>query len=161
MRSTPIISSRGPKKRWPEPSGRDETVSCGSTTNLLSSASSAVAFTPARTRGSPSPILFLVVRFQLRHHRRVGKRRRIAQRLAYGDVPQQPAHDLARSDLRQIGGEQNVVRTRDGSDFPDYVLLEAVDQIGRPPLMRPFFQGDECGDRLAFDVVRPPDDRRL
>ena len=84
---------------------------------------------------APAPtlpaVLFLVVRLQLRDHGRIGERRRVAERLAFGDVAQQPAHDLARPRLRQIGGEQNVVGPGDRADLLDDVLLELVDELLR------------------------------
>ena len=59
--------------------------------------------------------------------RRIGQRRRVAQRLALGDVAQQPSHDLARPGLRQIGGEKDVVGACNRADLLDDVLLELVD----------------------------------
>ena len=40
------------------------------------------------------------------------------------------------------------------------VLLQLVDQLRASPL-RAFLQRDERRDRLALDLVRPADDRRL
>ena len=65
----------------------------------------------------PSPFLFFVLVLQLRDDRGIRQRRRVAERLAFGDVAQQAAHDLARARLRQVGGEDDVVRLVDGPNL--------------------------------------------
>ena len=62
-----------------------------------------------------------------------------------------PAHDLARSRLRQIRGKENLIRSRDRADLLDDVLLELVGQ-GRARLDA-FLDGDERRNRLALDLV--------
>src|SRR5688572_31674044 len=47
---------------------------------------------------------------------------------AFGDVTQQPAHDLSRTGLRQLRGEDDVVRPRQGADLLRHVRLELVHQ---------------------------------
>ena len=52
-------------------------------------------------------------------HRRVGERRGVAEIavLVFGDLAQNPAHDLSRARLRQTGGELNEIRRGDGADL--------------------------------------------
>ena len=78
-----------------------------------------------------SAFFFFVLALEPRDDGGIGQRRRIAERLALGDVAQQPAHDLARARLRQIGGEQNLIRPRDRADLLDDVLLQLVGQLRR------------------------------
>src|SRR4051794_20555508 len=80
------------------------------------------------SRLAPSAVLFLVVRLQLSDHRRIGQRRRIAERLALGDVAEQAAHDLAGAGLGQVGGEQDVVWPRNRADLLDDMFLQVVDE---------------------------------
>ena len=61
--------------------------------------------------------------------RRVGERRRVAERLVLGDVAQQPAHDLARTGLRQLLGEQDRLRLRDRADQLGDVVAQLVDEL--------------------------------
>src|SRR5262245_45729224 len=64
--------------------------------------------TPYGRHAAPVPLLlFLVLIPQLRHHAGVGQGGRVAQRLAFGDVPEQPPHDLAGTGLWQIGGKDD------------------------------------------------------
>ena len=80
---------------------------------------------------------FFVLLLELGDHRGIGQRRRVAERLAFGDVAQQPAHDLARARLRQVGGEEDVVGPGDGADLLGDVCLQLVgERLGaraRPP----------------------------
>src|SRR5437667_860650 len=81
---------------------------------------------------SPLPVLFLVIRLQLLYGGRVGERGHVAERLAFGDVAQQPPHDFSRTRFWQIRGEQNIVRSGDRADLLDDVLLQLVgDVLGR------------------------------
>ena len=83
-------------------------------------------------------LFFLVFRLQPGHDRRIGQGRGVAERLAFGDVAQQPPHDLARSGLRQIGGEEDLVGPGDRADLLDDVLLELVGQLRRRRLTPSF-----------------------
>ena len=86
----------------------------------------------------------------------------MSRALCLGDIPQQPAHDLARPRLGQIGGEQNVVGSRDGADLPGHVVLQDVDQIRRlRRAVNALPQCDERGDRLTFDFMSATDDCSL
>ena len=50
---------------------------------------------------TPDPLmLVLVLVFQPCDDGRIGKRRRVAERLTFGDVAQEPPHDLSRARLR-------------------------------------------------------------
>ena len=50
--------------------------------------------------------LFFVLFFELRHHRRIRERRRVAQRAAVSDVSQQAAHDFATARLRHSAAKR-------------------------------------------------------
>src|SRR5262245_36692741 len=82
----------------------------------------------------------------------VGKRRAVAERPAARDVPEQAAHDLARTRLRQLVGEDDPVRPRDLPDLVRDVLAE----LGRHVVVAhdPSLGRDERDDRLPVDVVR-------
>src|SRR5262249_56385186 len=76
-----------------------------------------------RNRSRPPPlcsgrlpaVLFLVVRLEPRDDPGIGERRRVAERLAFGDVAEQATHDFSRARLREIRGEPDVVGPRDGA----------------------------------------------
>src|SRR3954452_21732047 len=51
--------------------------------------------------------LFLVLVFERRDDCRIGERRYVAERAAFGDVTKEAAHDLAAARLREIGSDQN------------------------------------------------------
>src|SRR5215213_266981 len=58
---------------------------------------------------------------------RVGQSRSIPQIfVAFGDRPQDPAHDLAASGLREVVGKDHVVRTGEGSDLLTDVLTQGI-----------------------------------
>src|SRR5262249_15291376 len=103
--------------------------------------------------------LLLVLGLELRHDRRVRQGRSIAERATLGDVPEQATHDLAAARLRQLGGEDDVVRARERADLLGDVGLELVHQLRRA--VDAALHGDERGDRLALDVVRLADHGRL
>src|SRR5262245_1457824 len=85
----------------------------------------------------------------------VGERRAVAERATARDVTEQPAHDLARTRLRQLVGEDDAVRPR---DLPDLVG-DVVAQLGRHVVVADdaALRRDERDDRLAVDVVRARD----
>ena len=75
--------------------------------------------------------IFVLV-LQLRDDARIRESRGVAERLALGDVAQQPAHDLARPRLRQVGGKEDLIGTRDGARLDDdgfFWLLGRVDDV--------------------------------
>src|SRR5690606_9252856 len=71
-----------------------------------------------------SSFLFLILRLQLRHHRRVRQRRGITQRASLRNVAQQPPHDLAGTRLRQVRRKQDLIRPRNCPDLVGDVLLQ-------------------------------------
>ena len=79
--------------------------------------------------------------------------------LPFGDVAEQAPHDLPRACLRQIGGEENIVRPGDRADLPDDVFLQFVAEILGP--RGAVLERDERGDRLSFQFMRTADDRRF
>src|SRR5690606_7874006 len=94
-------------------------------------------------------------------HRRISQGRSIAQvvQLVTGDLAQYAAHDLARAGLRQTGGRLDEVRPGEGADLGGDDGLELGHQLlgDGNPLHR-----DDVGiDRLALDIVRAADHRRL
>ena len=91
--------------------------------------------------------------------RRVGERRRVAERLVLGDVAQQAAHDLARPRLRQLLGEEDRLRLRDRADELGDVVAQLLDELVARLVAAA--QDHERGDRLTGRVVGAPDDRRL
>src|SRR5512132_815346 len=87
----------------------------------------------------------------LLHDLGVGERGDVAERATAGDIADEPAHDLARTRLREIGREDDPVGPRDLADLVRDVLSElAGDRI--VPL-EPALQRDERDDRLAHHVV--------
>src|SRR5450830_1844066 len=104
-----------------------------------------------RSACRPSPFFILVLDLQLRDDRRIRERRRVAERLAFGDVAEEAAHDLAGARLRKIPGEQDLIRPRDPADLPDDVLLQLRDE--RVGWRVPLLQRDEGGNRLSLDLV--------
>ena len=73
-------------------------------------------------------MLVLVLVLEPRDHGRIGQRRGVPERLAFGDVAQQAAHDLAGARLRQIGRENHIVGARNRADLLDDVILQLADQ---------------------------------
>jgi len=108
---------------------------------------------------SALPLFLLVLFLELRDDVGIGQCGRVADRLAFRDVAEQPAHDLSGPRLGQIGGKQDLIRPRDCADLAHDVLLELVGQRDRR--LHAFLQGDERGDGLSLDVVRTADDGRL
>ncbi len=90
---------------------------------------------PERLAPGVSRLQALIFALEPRDDIRIGERRRVAERLAFGDVAQQAPHDLARSRLRQVGGEQNLIGPRDRADLLDDVLLELVDERRRSAIV--------------------------
>src|SRR5512146_1452273 len=76
----------------------------------------------------PSAFLRLVLILERRHDVRIGERRRVTERAALGDVAQEAPHDLARSRLRQIRREQDVVGLGDGADLLRNEVAQLVAQ---------------------------------
>src|SRR5690606_9305746 len=62
------------------------------------------------------------------HDGGVGQRRGVAEglRLVLGDLAEDPPHDLARARLRQLRGELEEVRRRDGAE----VVADVADELG-------------------------------
>src|SRR6266508_2212520 len=75
-----------------------------------------------------APLLFLILLFELRHHRWVGQGRGITQSLPVGDVTQQTAHALAATRLGKLGGKKNFIRTGDRTDLLRHTSFELVHQ---------------------------------
>src|SRR6185437_7728584 len=96
-------------------------------------------------------------------HVRVEQRGRVTERAVVGDVAQQPAHDLARPRLGQVGTDQDVARLRDRADL----LGDVRTQFGCERRTTGFAVGhvalhrDERDDRLAGDRVVRADDSCL
>src|SRR5215211_9140653 len=65
-----------------------------------------------------APLLLLVgeLLLELLHHTGLTQRADIAELPAFGDVPQQPAHDLAGARLRHVGGPDDALRP---GELPD------------------------------------------
>src|SRR6516162_5862117 len=64
-------------------------------------------------------LLVLPVADEIVDHGRVGERRGVAEIavLVFGDLAQNPAHDLSRARLRQTGSELNEIRRGNGADL--------------------------------------------
>jgi Periplasmic binding protein domain len=93
--------------------------------------------TPRTPRTPPS--------LDLLDHRRIGERRRVAERPVLGDAAQEPAHDLPRPRLRQLGREYDVrrmdrTRTADGARVgAELAEEESLWQRASPYLTRSWF----------------------
>src|SRR5687767_1569988 len=95
--------------------------------------SSPITYVFQRSRVSISGIVsstffLFVLRLQTRHDGWIRQRGRVAERLALGDVAQQPSHDLARTRLGQVRRKEDLIRPRDRPDLFDDVLLQLVHQ---------------------------------
>ena len=86
-----------------------------------------------------------------RRRRGVGQRRRVAEVAALGHVAQQPAHDLPRSGLRQLVGEDDGLGPGDGPDVVGHVPRSSSPRSRR--LVLAGLQRDEGDDGLAGGVV--------
>src|ERR1700730_2272751 len=106
-----------------------------------------------------SLFLLSVLVLQPGDHRGVREGGRVAQSLALGDVAEQTAHDLAAAGLRQIGSEDQVVRSRQRADLLRDMPLELLHQLLRSRIA--ILDGDEGRDGLPFDLVGTGDDRGL
>src|SRR6266480_1451783 len=86
------------------------------------------AAAPRPRSGSTQLLLFAAFRrravLDLFDHGRVGEGSRVAELAIFGDVAKQPAHDLPRTRLRQLRGEDDVGRPGDLADFLRHVLAE-------------------------------------
>src|SRR5215470_12703672 len=103
-------------------------------------------------------VLLLVARFESCHDRRIRKRRRVAERFAFGDVTQEAAHDLSGARLRKICGEQNIVRARNRADLLDDMFFQLVDELpGSGVLVRALLERDKRRNRLSLDLMRSAD----
>src|SRR5438046_517559 len=89
----------------------------------------------------------------------VGEGGGVSERLAAGDVPQQPSHDLSRAGLRQLRSEHHRLRAGDGADRLHDVLAELLRQL--LAALVPAAERYEREDRLAGDRVLASDDRRF
>mmetsp|Transcript_35935 Transcript_35935/g.112389 ORF Transcript_35935/g.112389 Transcript_35935/m.112389 type:complete len:281 (+) Transcript_35935:86-928(+) len=76
-----------------------------------------------------------------------------------GDPPQDPAHDFAASRLWQGRGELNLVGGSKGSNLRPHNLLQRLLDLRRHLIS--LLEGNERVDRLSFDRVGKPDDRRF
>ena len=84
--------------------------------------SGAVIPTPKSANGGCPPSLFPVrllggARLQFRDDARIGERRRVAENPAFGDIAQEPAHDLAAARLRQLLRERQIFRMDELSEL--------------------------------------------
>src|SRR5262249_6962038 len=99
----------------------------------------------------------LLVVAELREDRVVLERRRVLHDLdPGGDVAQEAAHDLAAARLRQSFRETDLGRARELPDLPRDVLHQLLPQ--EIAGLVPAADGDERADRLAGQLVGPPDD---
>src|SRR5215469_15600479 len=77
--------------------------------------------TPSEPSERPLSVRLLVlpVADEIVNPWRVGERRGVAEIavLVFGDLAQNPAHDLSRARLRQTGGELNEIRRGNGADL--------------------------------------------
>src|SRR4051812_33739550 len=81
------------------------------------------------------------------HHRGIGERGGVTERLVLGDVAQQPTHDLARARLREVFGEEHRLRLGDGADGLAHVVAQVGDE--RVAGVVAGAQDHEGADRLA------------
>src|SRR5450759_1066029 len=93
------------------------------------------------------------------HHPGICQRGGVAEDAVLGDVAQEPAHDLARSGLGQVGREHQELRPSDRADHIGDVLAQLDGQ--RVVRLDPRAQGDKGKDRLAADLVGLAHDPRL
>src|SRR2546430_17360000 len=110
-------------------------------------------------RMTTASLALLVLLFQRRDDIGVCQCRGVAERATFGDVAQEAAHDLARSCLRQVGAEKNVVGAGDGADLLVDEGSQLVAELGAPP--KTFAQPDECRKCLPLELVCAADDGSL
>ena len=94
--------------------------------------------------------LLSILFFQFRHHRRIGQRRRVAQRPAVGDIAQQAAHDLAAAGFRQLGGEKNLVGPGDRPDLFGDMSFQLVRSTRLLPRLPP---SSETKAQIAWPLI--------
>src|SRR5512143_674292 len=106
-------------------------------------------------------VSLLFALYQALHHRRIGERGGIAEilYLPVGDLPEDPAHDLAAARLGESGSELELVRGRDRPDDRADVAGEDLLELVRRLLA--VLQGHIDVDALALDVVRVADHGRF
>src|SRR5207253_5818446 len=115
-------------------------------------------------QGARRSRLLLIAILQRRDHRRIRERRHVPQRATLGDVAQEPPHDLAAASLRQIGGDEDLLRPRDRADLLRDVLLQLLLERDRILLRLVYPRGlhdHERGDGRPLDLVIDADARRF
>ena len=75
--------------------------------------------------------LFLVLLLQRGHDGRIGERGHVAEGAAFGDVAEEAAHDLAGAGLRQVDGDEDLLRPGDGADLLGDVRLQLLLELRR------------------------------
>src|SRR6478672_8814313 len=94
------------------------------------------------------------------HDRGVGERGDVADLAVLGDVAQQPAHDLARAGLGQLGDDHDLPGLRDRADLLADVVAQLLDDV-LAAVARLLAQDHERAHRLAGVLVRGAHDRGL
>src|SRR5690606_11600536 len=104
------------QKQW-NPAGGDRRGSLGG--GWWRSLGGSVAIHPAKGKG------LLIAVLDLKHldDGRIGERRRVAQGPPFSNITQQPAHDLARTCLGQIGRQNDLLRLGDRPDLAADMFL--------------------------------------
>ena len=77
-----------------------------------------------RRQSSPAAWRSAICSASCGHHGRVAERRDVAERAAFGDVAQEPAHDLARARLGQVVGPDDALGPRELADLLGDVLAD-------------------------------------
>src|SRR5579884_1289693 len=92
---------------------------------------------------------------------RIGECRRIAEPsgCAFGDLAEDPPHDLAGSGFWKCRREMDLLRRRKRTNVAANLCIEFLAELVASFLTR--VQSDECVDRLSLDVVRVGDHGRL
>src|ERR687898_297469 len=94
------------------------------------------------------------------HDRRVGERGHVTEVPLLRHVAQQPAHDLARASLRQLGDDHDLARLGDRADLLGHVVAELADHAVTS-VAGLGAQDDERDDSLPGGRVGRTDNRRL
>src|SRR5512144_848591 len=104
--------------------------------------------------------LGLVTFLKLRNHTEILQRRRVTLNVtACRKLAQQTAHDFSTARFRKHVGEANVVGLCKRSDFLRHPLAQFLFQFRSG--LAALLEGDERRDCLAFQFVRPANDRSL
>src|SRR3954468_5982253 len=129
----------------------------GATAPLLSTAAPPFFF--RKPNGTRSLLRLAAVLADRVDDRRVGERRHVAQLASLRNVAEEPAHDLARPRLGQVGDEHQELGPRDGPDDVRDVLAQLDAEMVVRLLAR--LEDHEREDRLARDRVVLADDGGL